>query len=347
MRAVYAARFGGDEPLSNLEVGERPEPVAAPGQAIVRIASAALNHHDLWTLRGISSRPLTEPQILGCDAAGTVESYAGGVVPDGAPQPGVRVVVHSVMTCGHCRFCLAGEEILCPQVGILSEPPYGGTLAERVAVPLRNLVPLPESVDIDAAACLPTAYLTAYRMLFTRAALRPGMQVLVHGASGGVATACILLGTLAGLTVHATSRDPEKRAAAERLGAASAFAPDDRDASKRLMRETGGMDAVIETVGEPTWELSLRSVRPGGTVVVAGATAGPNPPAQLHRIFWRHITVAGSSMGTRAELELLVQLCAEGRLKPLVDAVRPLEEAPQAFAEMEAGEQSGKLLLHP
>jgi NADPH:quinone reductase-like Zn-dependent oxidoreductase len=184
-------------------------------------------------------------------------------------------------------------------------------------------------------------------MLFVRGGLRPGQRVLVHGATGGVASAAILLGAASGLTVYATSRDEAKRAAALELGATAAFATD-RDAVKQVVSASeGGVDAVLETVGEATWDFSLRVVRPGGTVVVSGNTSGPNPPAQLNRIFWRQLTIAGSSMGTREELGRLVELCAGGRLKPLVDSVRPLAEAPAAFAALAGGGRRGKIILRP
>jgi NADPH:quinone reductase-like Zn-dependent oxidoreductase len=345
--AVRAARFGGDDPLANLEIVQVADPVASPGEVLISVGAASLNHHDLWTLRGVGSRPLTAPQVLGCDAAGTVVAYGDDEAPPGAPAVGTAVIVHSVMTCGHCPACVAGDELHCPRVGLLSEPPYPGTLAERLVVPVANIMPLPATVDLVTAACLPTAYLTAYRMLFVRGALQPGQRVLVHGATGGVASAAILLGTATGLVVFATSRDDAKRAAAIELGAVAAFATD-RDAVKQVNAASGGgVDAVLETVGEATWDFSLRVLRPGGTVVVSGATSGPNPPAQLNRIFWRQLTVAGSSMGTREELSRVVELCATGRLKPLVDSVRPLEEARAAFAELAAGERRGKLILTP
>jgi NADPH:quinone reductase-like Zn-dependent oxidoreductase len=345
--AVRAARFGGDDPLANLEIGEVADPVPGLGEVLIAVGAASLNHHDLWTLRGVGSRPLTEPQVLGCDAAGTVVSYGDGDAPAGAPPVGTEVIVHSVMTCGRCSACLTGDELHCPRVGLLSEPPYPGTLADRLAVPVRNILPLPPDVDPTTAACLPTAYLTAYRMLFIRGALRPGQRVLVHGATGGVASAAILLGAATGLIVFATSRDAAKRAAAIEMGAAAAFATD-RDASKQVVEASqGGVDAVLDTVGEATWDFSLRVLRPGGTVVVSGVTSGANPPAQLNRIFWRQLTVAGSSMGTREELARVVQLCAAGRLKPLVDSVRPLHEAASAFAELAGGERRGKLVLLP
>jgi NADPH:quinone reductase-like Zn-dependent oxidoreductase len=345
--AVRAARFGGDDPLTNLEVIEVPDPTPGAGEVLIAVTAASLNHHDLWTLRGIGSRRLTEPQVLGCDAAGTVLAYGDGEPPAGAPPVGAGVVVHSVMTCGHCAACRAGDELHCPQVGLLSEPPYPGALAGRLVVPVANLLRLPATVDLVTAACLPTAYLTAYRMLFVRGGLRPGQHALVHGVTGGVASAAIILGAAAGLTVLATSRDEAKRAAALELGAAAAFTTD-RDAIKQVIAASaGGVDAVIDTVGEATWDFSLRVLRPGGTVVVSGATSGANPPAQLNRIFWRHLTVAGSSMGTREELGRLLELCATGRLTPLVDSVRPLTEAPAAFAELAGGERRGKLILTP
>lgn len=345
--AVRAARFGGDDPLANLEVVDVPEPKPGPGEVLIAVGAASLNHHDLWTLRGIGSRPLTEPQVLGCDAAGTVVEYGDGEAPPGAPALGTEVIVHSVMTCGHCPACRAGDELHCPRVGLLSEPPYPGTFAERLVVPVGNILPLPPGVDITTAACLPTAYLTAYRMLFVRGGLRPGQTVLVHGATGGVASAAILLAVAGGLTVFATSRDEAKRAAAIELGAAAAFATDRESLRQLLNTSKGGVDAVLETVGEATWDFSLRSVRPGGTVVVSGATSGPNPPAQLNRIFWRQLTVAGSTMGTRDELARVVQLCATGGLEPLIDSVRPLAAAAEAFAELAGGERRGKLVLRP
>lgn len=346
MLAVRAVRFGGDDPLANLEVGDVPDPAPGPGEVLVRVDAASLNHHDLWTLRGVGSRKFTEPQVLGCDAAGTVLAYGDGP-PDDAVPAGSAVVVHSVIACGTCRACRGGEELLCPHVGILSEPPYPGTLAPLLVVPAGNILALPPGVDAVTAACLPTAYLTAYHMLFGRAELRPGQRVLVQGATGGVATAAILIGVAAGLTVYATSRDEARRETALRLGAAAVFGTD-RDATKAVLALSGGgVDAVIETVGEATWEMSLRVTRAGGTIVVSGATSGANPPAQLNRVFWRHLTVAGSSMGTRGELRRLVELCAGGRLHPLVDSVRPLADARSAFEALLAGNQRGKLVLRP
>jgi NADPH:quinone reductase-like Zn-dependent oxidoreductase len=345
MLAAYASAVGGDAPLANLTVGDLPAPEPRPGWALVKVRAASLNHHDLWTLRGVSSAPVTPPQILGCDAAGEVVSY-GGEPGAGAPAVGSRVVVYPITTCGQCAACLADEPLACRAFRMLSEPPLAGGFAEYVEIPATNLVPLPDPVSFADAACLPTAYLTAYRALFVRAALRPGMSVLVQGASGGVATACILLCRLAGITVFATSRDEAKRAFAVDLGAEAAY-PLERETARAVIGATGGVgvDAVIDTVGEPTWDLSLKAVKPGGVVVVPGATGGLNPPAQLNRIFFRSITVAGTTMGTRGELRSLVDLCATGALRPLIGSTHTLADAAAAFAEMARGDLRGKIVL--
>ena len=347
MLAAYAARVDRDDPLAALEVGHVPQPEPPPGWALVRTHAASLNHHDLWTLRGISSRPVQPPQVLGCDVAGTVAAY-GPERPDGTPPEGARVVAHSVIGCGRCVACRDREPLFCRDMGMLSEGDWQGTFAEYVPVPAANLIELPEAVDFTAAACLPTAYLTSYRMLFERARLRPGDTVLVHGASGGVATSTIVLARAAGVEVIATSRDPAKRQVALDLGAKAAVGTD-RDAVKQVLAMTGGrgVDAVIETVGEATWEFSLRAVRIDGTIVVAGATSGANPPAQLNRVFWRHTRILGSTMGTRAELVKLVAMAAAGALQPLVDRAYPLSDARQAFEHLRAGEQRGKLVIVP
>jgi NADPH:quinone reductase-like Zn-dependent oxidoreductase len=237
-------------------------------------------------------------------------------------------VVHSVIGCQSCAACRDTDPLFCRDMSMLSEGEYQGSLAEYVPVPACNLIPLPEAIDFTTAATLPTAYLTVYRMLFTRAQLRPGDTVLVHGATGGVATAAILLARAAGIEAA--------------LGT-------DREASKQVQALTDGrgVDAVIETVGEPTWEFSLRAVRIDGTIVVAGATAGFNPPAQLHRIFWRHTRILGSTMGTRPELEKLVSMTASGTLHPLIGETFPLSRARDAFTQLAAGEQRGKLVIHP
>lgn len=320
MRAVLATRIDREDPLAGVALGDRPEPEAPAGWEVIEVRAASLNHHDIWTLRGVGVREEDLPVVLGTDAA--------GVTADGR-----EVVAHAVLGSAG-----PGEdETLASDRHLFSENGVPGTLAERLAVPSRNLIRKPASFSFAEAACLPTAYLTAYRMLFSRAGLRPGDRVLVQGAGGGVATAAIILGRAAGLTIYATSRSEAKRARAVELGATAAL-------------ETGGrlpdrVDADIETVGAATWGHSLRSLRPGGTIVVSGATSGGDPPAELARVFWRGLNVAGSTMGTLDELRAMCTFMETAGVRPLVDSVHPLEEAPAALARLASGEAFGKVVL--
>lgn len=322
MLAVTATAFSDPEPLSGLAVGSVPDPVPAPGWALVRVRAATLNHHDLWSLRGVGLSADRLPMVLGCDAAGVDEE-------------GRAVVVHAVIG----ERVAGRDETLDPGRSLLSER-YPGTLAELVAVPRANLVPKPASLSFEEAACLPTAWLTAYRMLFRKAGLTssPG-SVLVQGAGGGVATAALLLAKAAGHTVYVTSRSPARRERAVALGADLAVAPGDRLPQR--------VDAVIETVGAATWAHSLKSLRPGGTLVLAGATSGGDPPAELARIFFLQLTVAGSTMGSREELVELIAFLDRTGVRPLLSSVRPLSDARAAFAELAAGEAFGKIALIP
>jgi NADPH:quinone reductase-like Zn-dependent oxidoreductase len=319
MLAAIATRISPDDPLSGLEVAERSPPEAPEGWEIVQVRSASLNHHDLWTLRGVGIDPDRLPIVLGCDAA--------GVTADGR-----EVIVHAVISTPGA----ADDETLAPDASILSER-YDGTHAELVAVPSRNLIDKPPDLSFAEAACLPTAYLTTYRMLFTKGELRPGKTVLVQGAGGGVATAAILLGRAGGLRVWVTSRDAEKRRQALDLGAHAAF-----EAGERLPER---VDCVLETVGKATWAHSLRALVPGGAIVLAGATSGPNPPADLARVFFRQLRVVGATMGTRSELADLVQMLAATGVQPLVDNVIPLEDARVAYERLARGETFGKIVL--
>lgn len=320
MFAVTAAAADPHEPLAGLRLGEHPVPDPPPGWEVVTVRAAALNHHDLWTLRGVGIDPARLPIVLGCDAAGVTST-------------GREVVVHAVISDPDGL-----DETLTGSFSILSEQ-HDGTFAEQVAVPARNLVDKPAALSFEEAACLPVAWLTAYRMLFTRAGLRPGKRVLIQGAGGGVATAALLLARAAGLHVTVTSRDEDKLERARELGAHAAVA-----AGERLPRR---VDAVIETVGEATWAHSLRALEPGGTVVVSGATSGPNPPADLARVFFRQLQVVGSTMGTKHELVDLVRMLEATGVRPPIDEVLPLSDAPRAFRRMLEGELFGKLVLRP
>jgi NADPH:quinone reductase-like Zn-dependent oxidoreductase len=347
MRALYASKLGGDAPLTNLEFGERPAPVPGPGEARVRVKAATLNHHDYFTLRGVVGYPITPPRILGTDAAGVVDAY-GGEPPEGAPPVGAEVAVYPVRFCGHCRGCLSGDWMLCRTFTLLSDGDREGSFAEYVIVPASALLPKPKGLSFAQTAALGTTYLTAYRGLFTKARLRPGDSVLVHGGGGGLATAAIELGAAAGIRVIASSRSEAKLEFAKSQGAVAGV-PTGKDAAKTVLKLTGGdgVDAVIDSVGEPTWGTSLRAVRQGGTIVVPGATGGPNPPADLARIFWRQITIAGTSMGTPLEFAALLRFVEHAGIKPVIDATYPLDQGAKAFERLAAGELMGKLALIP
>lgn len=320
MFAVYAEKFSSEDPLSGLVVGERPDPVVPDGWAKVTVKAASLNHHDLWSLRGVGLREEALPMILGCDAAGYDED-------------GNEVVVHAIIN----DPTWAGEETLDPKRSILSER-HQGTFAEYVVVPRRNLIPKPASLSFAEAATLPTAWLTAYRMLFTQGNLKAGDTVLVQGAGGGVATALITLARAAGLKVLATSRDEAKRARALEIGAHEVF-----ESGARLPVK---VDAVMETVGRATWSHSIRALRPGGAIVISGTTSGPNlDDAELTRIFFLQLRVIGSTMGSSTELASLLSMLDATGARPLIDREIPMEQARDGFAAMAEGDLFGKIVF--
>ena len=343
MLAAFATAAGGPKPLDNLAVGEREMPAPPRGAVRLRTRAASLNRHDLWTLAGVGA-PSSFPWTLGCDVAGTVDAY-GPETEERIPL-GTPVVAHSVVTCGACAACLGPDETSCRKFAILSEGTWEGTFAEYCVAPAMNVFPLPADLSFEQAACLPTTYLTAYRMLFTKAALRPGDNVLIQGAGGGLSTAAEALALAGGLRVIVTSRDPAKRAAALTRGVHHAVATG-KEAVGEVLGLTGGVgvDAVMESVGEATWATSLRVLRRGGAVVVAGATAGADPPADLRRIFWRQLQILGSTMGTWAEFSALLSTVRTAGVRPLIDQTYPLAEAAAAFQQLESGEVTGKLVL--
>lgn len=322
--AVRAVRASSQDPLSGLAVepwdGGHGGAEAPPRDWVeVTVRAGALNHHDLWTLRGVGLPPERFPMVLGTDAA--------GVTADGR-----EVLVHAVIASPGWD----GDETEDPARTLLSER-WPGAFAPVVRVPPRNLVDKPAWLSSVEAACLPTAWLTAYRMLFVRGGFRAGQTVLVQGAGGGVATAAIVLGRAAGLRVWATSRDPRKREAAERAGASATFEP-----SARLPER---VDGVVETVGAATWDHSVKSLRPGGTVVVSGATSGDPSPAMLRHVFFRQLTVVGSTMGTRGELLDLLRMLEATGVRPVVDTTVPVAEAAEAVERLAEGSQYGKIVL--
>jgi NADPH:quinone reductase-like Zn-dependent oxidoreductase len=319
MLAVYASKIDPKDPLSGLEVGNRPDPEVPDGWTTVSVKAASLNHHDLWSLRGVGLGEDKLPMILGCDAAGLDED-------------GNEVVVHAVISSDSWR----GDETFDPRRSLLSER-YQGALAEKVAVPRANVLPKPPELSFEQAACLPTAWLTAYRMLFTRGHVVPGQTILVQGASGGVATALTVLASATGARVWVTGRSEEKREQALKLGADQVF-----ESGTRLPER---VDAVFETTGKATWGHSIRSLKPGGTVVVSGATTGDAEPAELTRIFFLQLSVVGSTMGTRDELERLMRLCVDRDVRPVIHSTLALADARQGFEAMLAGDVVGKIVF--
>ena len=319
MFAVYAQGFSTDDPLSGLVVGDRPDPEVPDGWTVVTVKASSINHHDVWSLRGVGLREESLPMILGCDAAGLDED-------------GNEVLVHAVISSPGWR----GDETLDPKRSLLSER-HQGTFAEKVAVPRGNVVPKPAGLSFVEAACLPTAWLTAYRMLFTQSGLQPGDSVLVQGAGGGVATALIMLARAAGFRVYATSRDEDKRARALEIGAHEVVESGERLPTK--------VDAVMETVGGATWSHSIKSMRPGGTLVVCGATSGDASPAELTRIFFQQMRVHGSTMGTREELHRLAQFMDVTGVRPLIDSELPMEKAAEGLQSVADGDVFGKIVL--
>lgn len=296
-------------------------PAARSGWSRVEVAASSLNMHDLWTLRGVGHPPDQLPRVLGCDAAGRDES-------------GRPVIVYPVIASpdrGH------GDETLDPERALLSER-HNGAFAEHLTVPTRNLVPVPDGLSVDEAACLPVAWGAAYRMLFTQYGVRAGERVLVQGAAGGVSSAAIKLALAAGAVVYATSRSADKLALAESWGARGI--------------ETGGrlpekVDVVLETVGEATWSHSLKCLRPGGTVVVAGATSGMNPPADLGRVFYLQQRILGSTGCTLVELQRLLRMIVATGVRPVIDRSMPLTQIHRAFQHMIDGDLAGKIVIHP
>lgn len=320
MLAVYASSLSATDPLSGLVVGERPDPAPREGWVPVSVRAAGLNHHDVWSLKGVGLPEDRLPMILGCDGAGTD--------PDGN-----EVIVHSVVASDGWR----GEETLDPRRSLLSEV-HDGTFAEQVLVPAGNLVPKPAGLSWEQAACLSTAWLTAYKMLFVKAGVTPGSTVLVQGAGGGVATALIQLGSAAGIRMWATTRDPAKGERALSIGADQVF-----ESGARLPER---VDAVMETVGAATWSHSVNSLKPGAVIVICGATSGDAPAkAELTKIFFKELRVLGSTMGSRAELERLANFVASRGIEPVIDSVLPLDRAAEGFAAMANGEIFGKIVF--
>ena len=321
MKAIRIHEDGGPEVL---RYEDAPEPVPGTGQVLIDLRAASLNHLDLWIRKGLPSVP--KPRILGADGAGVVVSGDGFT-------PGDRVVINPGLDHGDGRITVVGEHT-------------DGTHAERIAVPAEQVYPIPDDLDFETAAAFPLVFETAYRMLATKAALREGEWVLVWGIGSGVSTASLAIAKALGAQVIVTSGTDTKLARARELGADAALNHETDDVVAAVKELTsGGAHVVVDHVGEATWLRSLAAARGDGRICVCGATSGPNPPAQLHRIWWKQLTIYGSTMGSHTDFEAVYELVTSRRAVPVIDHVFPLAEAAAAHERLEAGEQLGKIVL--
>lgn len=321
MLAAFVEDPDRERPLDALRVADLPPRAAPPGWVRVRVRAASVNQHDVWALRGAVATPDGRPLVLGMDAAGVTDD-------------GDEVVVHAVLG---DPVAGGGDETLDPARTVLPDAGWG-TLADEIVVPARNLVAKPPALSWVQAACMPTAWLTAYRMLVTRARVRPGQVLLVQGAGGAVATAVIRLAAAGGLRVVVATRSEERGRRALAIGAHEVVATGER---------VPPVDVVVDSVGEATWKHSVAALRPGGTLVTCGSSTGFLGTTNLSRLFSRQLTLVGSTMGTRAELVELLALVAARRIEPVVDAVEPLSGVRRQFERLLAGEAFGKLVVRP
>ena len=323
MKAVRIHEDGGPEVL---RYEDAPDPVAGPGEVLIGLRAASLNHLDIWLRRGLPSAP--KPRILGADGAGVVVALGDGV---DRFSEGDEVVINPGLDEG---ARIVGEHM-------------DGTHAELIALPADYIYPLPDGLTFEQAAAFPLVFETAYRMLVTRGGLQEGEWVFVWGIGGGVATAAMQVARALGARVIVTSSSDEKLARAAELGADATVNHAEADVAAAVREATGGhgADIVVEHVGEATWKTSLQVAASGGRIAVCGATSGPNPPANLHRIWWKQLTVLGSTMGTQADFQAVYELVASGRAEPVVDKAFPLAEAAAAHEHLEAGRQLGKVVL--
>jgi NADPH:quinone reductase-like Zn-dependent oxidoreductase len=341
MRAAIFHEHGGPE-VVRIEQVERPRP--GRGEVLVQVRASAMNHLDLWVRRGIPIET-TMPHIGGSDIAGVVAEVGDGVDP---ARVGERVVINPSLWCGRCWACARGEESMCVRFRIQGEHTDGG-FAEFVAAEADHVYRIPDSMSFEDAAAIPISYMTAWRSLVSRAALKPGEDVLVIGASGGTALAAVQIARLMGARVFAVTKGEEKVRRLRELGADVVYDRADTDWAKAVFKDTDrrGVDVVVENVGAPTWAGSVRALANGGRLVTYGGTAGPKVELDIRGVFWKQIQVIGTTMASRGEFEDLLRVIFSGRLRPVVDSVMPLDDARAAHEHLEAGGQIGKVVLVP
>ncbi|HEY6005826.1 MAG TPA: zinc-binding dehydrogenase [Anaeromyxobacter sp.] len=342
MKAVAIRSHGGPEVV---KLEDLPDPQPGPGQAVVAVKAAALNHLDIWVRKGWPGLTLAFPHVLGSDVAGVVEAVGAGV--EGL-EAGDAVVVNPSLGCGRCEQCLAGHENLCRKFSILGEHVSGGQ-AQRLAVPARNVLPKPQRLSFEEAAAVPLTFMTAWHALVQRAKVRLGETVLVHAAGSGVGVAAVQIAKLLGARVIATAGSDAKLEKAKALGADEVVNYETQDFSKEVKRLTDrkGVDVVFEHVGKKTWEKSILSVAIGGRITTVGATTGFDPLTDLRHVFFRQISILGSTMGTAADLLAVLRFVGEGKLRPVVDRVLPLAEARKGQDLLSERAQFGKIVLVP
>jgi len=341
MRALALRGIGGLEHLAMVEL-PRPQ-IRAADEVLVRVHAAGLNRLDLFVADGLPGIDYVFPHVVGSDGAGVVEAVGTGVRQ---VQPGDRVMINPGLFCGHCPACREGEESLCASFLVLGEH-RSGTAADYVVVPAANLAPVPETMPWSQAGAFSLATLMAWRMLVTRAQVRAGETALIWGIGGGVAMAALQITQLLGVRAIVTSGSDAKLEVARRLGAAEAINHTAADVVAEVRRMTGGRgaDVVVDSVGERSWQGSLRALRRGGRLVICGATTGPMVSLDLRRLFWHQWSVLGATLGNRREYGEVVRLAHQGRLWPVVDCVVPLTEWSVALERLQRGEQIGKLVL--
>lgn len=341
MKAATIHEHGG---LECVRVEDIAEPQPAEHEVVLEVRAAALNHLDLWVLKGRPGLVVKTPHVLGSDAAGVIVGLGSGVRNVSA---GDEVVLHPGLSCGSCEYCNRGEQSECPTFGIVGMM-RPGTFAERVAVPAANIYPKPTHLDFREAAALPLAHLTAWRMLMSRAKLRPGETVLIHGIGGGVALAALQLAVLMGAEVIVTSSSDEKLARARDLGAAHAInyrMSHDVAQGVRDLTDGRGVDIAFDTSGAATWPISFAAVRRGGRIVSCGVTTGARAQTNLQALYWNQLTILGSTLGSREDFRQMVRAITATRLTPIIDSAEPLDRVRDAMARMESGEQFGKIVL--
>jgi len=340
VKAVYYEEHG---PVEVLQYGELPEPELRPGTVKVEVRAASLNHIDLWMRRGLPGITIPMPHIPGCDAAGVVAGVGAGV--EGVAV-GDRVLMNPSISCGQCEFCLRGDVTLCVRYQLVGET-VSGTCCEYIVVPAHNAIPIPDHVTFEDAASMPMVFVTAWRMLITRARLRAGEDVLVLGASAGVGIACIQIAKVAGARVIAAASSQDKLDLCSELGADHLINYAEEDFARKVREITGkrGVDVVVDYIGKETWVKSLKSLSRGGRLVTCGATTGHDPQTDLRHIFFRQLEIIGSTMGSRNELEAPLKLIFEGRMKPVVSEIYDLKDLAEAHRSMEERRSLGKIVI--